>query len=225
MGIAKAAYPDLISGYDLVNEEDFCDDVTCFAGPIIQAQEQEFTVDSDGNFTKTPNVLKGMGTYMHGGETHNSSKTNMHASVVLNGKRIGHGLQLALFPNLIEEIKKRDICIEVCPLSNFVLGYTLDLRTHPAKYLMAQGVQISISPDDPAFFNYEAVALDYIYAVLAWELDIRDLKKLSLNGIKYSSINEKRKQDFYKEFETKWAAWIDWLSTFDTSAEEYTFSV
>ena len=64
----------------------------------------------------------------------------MHDSLLLNAKRVGHGFQLALFPNLIEEYKKRDVCIEVCPLSNLVLGYTLDLRVHNARYLIANGV-------------------------------------------------------------------------------------
>jgi len=140
MGRAKSLFPDLISGYDLVNEEDFYPDVTIFAKQIIAAQEQEFTADSKGRLTKTPNCLKGMHTYMHAGETHDPHKKNLHDSVLLNAQRIGHGFQLALFPNLIEECKKRDICIEVCPLSNFVLGYTLDLRTHPARYLIANGV-------------------------------------------------------------------------------------
>ena len=35
--------------------------------------------------------------------------------------------------------------------------------------------------------------MDYLMASLAWELDIRDLKKLSLNGIKYSSLEDDRK--------------------------------
>lgn len=70
-----------------------------------------------------------------------------------------------------------------------VLGYTLDLRNHPVKFLMHHGVQVSISSDDPGFFGYEGVTLDYLFAYLAWDLDIRDLKKLSLNGITYSSIS------------------------------------
>jgi hypothetical protein len=32
MGRAKEMYPDLIGGYDLVNEEDFTDDINTFAG-------------------------------------------------------------------------------------------------------------------------------------------------------------------------------------------------
>ena len=57
-----------------------------------------------------------------------------------------------------------------------VLGYTLDLRTHPVRAFLHQGMAVSISPDDPNFFDAEGVTLDYVYAFMAWELDIADLK-------------------------------------------------
>ena len=95
----------------------------------------------------------------------------------------------------MKEVIRRDICVEACPLSNMVLGYTLDLRNHPIRYLMHQGLQVSISSDDPGFFNYSGVTLDYVYVAIAWELDLMDLKKLSLNGIKYSSVTDAVKKD------------------------------
>jgi len=83
--------------------------------------------------------------------------------------------------------------LEVCPVSNFVLGYVLDLRCHPVRGLLAEGVPISISPDDPGFMGYEGVTLDYVYAFLAWSLDIADLKKLILNSIEYASVTDEEK--------------------------------
>jgi len=59
--------------------------------------------------------------------------------------------------------------------------------------LMYQGLQFSISSDDPTFFDYEGANLDYAFATIAWDLELRDLKKVSLNGIKYSSISEEKK--------------------------------
>jgi len=107
-------------------------------------------------------------------------------------------------------VKEKDICIEVCPLSNMVLGYTKDLRTHPVSYMLSRGVQASISSDDPGLFGYEGVTLDYVYATGAWELDLRDLKQLSLNGIKYSSIIEEEKTYLREQiFDSKWNAWVD----------------
>lgn len=75
-----------------------------------------------------------------------------------------------------------------------MLGYTLDLRSHPARSLIAQGVQISLSSDDPLFFGYSGVTLDYLVATLAWQLDLKDLKQLALNGLKYSSADEAQKK-------------------------------
>ena len=82
-----------------------------------------------------------------------------------------------------------------------VLGYTKDLRTHPMSVMLSKGVQCSINSDDPGLFGYEGVALDWVYATGCWQLDLRDLKKLSLNGIKYASISEESKNKLYKMFE------------------------
>jgi adenosine deaminase CECR1 len=93
-----------------------------------------------------------------------------------------------------------------------VLGYTLDLRNHPIRWLLHHGLQVSISSDDPGFFNYEGVTLDYAYVVLAWELDLMDLKKLSLNGIKYSSAPEAVKTNLTENiFPQKWAEFVAML--------------
>ena len=54
---------------------------------------------------------------------------------------------------------------------------------------MHQGIPVSISSDDPGFFDYEGVVLDYVYAFLAWELDLADLKKLCLNSLEFASIS------------------------------------
>lgn len=178
--VGKERYPDLVVGYDMVNEEEFTPLISEFMPSILGAQETE------GPTHNLP-------CFFHAGETHDRSITNMHDAVLLNSKRIGHGFQLALFPNLLQEIIAKDICVEACPLSNMVLGYTLDLRNHPVRYMMHQGLQTTINSDDPGFFHYSGVTLDFVYVALAWELDIWDLKRLSLNGITYSTITDAKK--------------------------------
>jgi len=151
-----------------------------------------------------------MPTFFHAGETHERDCKNLQDSIMLGTKRIGHGFQLQLFPYLQDLVKEKDICIECCPLSNMVLGYTRDLRTHPVSYMLSKGVQASISSDDPGLFGYEGVTLDYVYATGAWSLNLRDLKQLSLNGIKYSSIHDDKKKNLRENvFEKEWHAWID----------------
>jgi len=54
--------------------------------------------------------------------------------------------------------------------------------------------------------------------MLAWELDIRDLKKLSLNGITYSSVeNDKKKNLTDTVFAQKWQKWLDLVMESDLS--------
>lgn len=132
----------------------------------------------------------------------------MYDALLLNSKRIGHGFDIALHPKLVQHVIEKEICLECCPISNFILSYTLDLRTHPVRYLLNQGVNISISSDDPGFYNYSGITLDFVYAFLAWELTIRDLKKLAINGIKYSSISEEEKETHMKKFEEDWPKFI-----------------
>lgn len=145
----------------------------------------------------------------------------MHDSVLLNSRRIGHGFQLSQFPNLLKEVIKRDICVEACPLSNMVLGYTKDLRIHPVRFMMHHGLQVSISSDDPGFFHYSGVTLDFTYVALAWELDILDLKKLCINGIKYSSIPQEKIDNLLENvFPQKWEEFITMLNSIEVEKNE-----
>jgi len=72
----------------------------------------------------------------------------MMDAILLNTKRIGHAFALPKHPQLWSTIKKRNIAIEVNPISNQVLGFVWDLRNHPASFLIAENFPIVISSDD-----------------------------------------------------------------------------
>lgn len=59
--------------------------------------------------------------------------------------------------------------------------------------------------------GYQGVTLDYLYAFLAWDLDIQDLKKLCLNSIQFSSVSEDEKKELYKFFQYKWDRFLDYV--------------
>ena len=93
------------------------------------------------------------------------------------------------------------------------MGYVLDMRNHPARGFLHQGLPVSINPDDPGFMGYEGVTLDYLYAFLSWDLDIADLKKLCLNSLTYASITDVEKQNILKFFDYKWQRFLDHVIT------------
>lgn len=112
---------------------------------------------------------------------------NIMDALLLNTKRIGHGFALPKHPQLWSTIRKRNIAIEVNPISNQVLGFIWDLRNHPASFLIAENFPIIISADDPGAWNAKGLSYDFYYAFMAFapaEADLRFLKQLALNSLK-----------------------------------------
>ncbi|MDW3196294.1 MAG: hypothetical protein R8G66_28230 [Cytophagales bacterium] len=193
----RKKYPDLIRGFDLVANEDDGNSTLHFLEnwEKMDSLEQVYGVD--------------MPLYLHDGESDWASVQNLYDAYLLRSKRIGHGFNLMHFPALINDIKSADICIEVSPLSNQILGYIDDLRLHPASYMLKNGVQISINSDDPGIFNYNGLSYDYWTIFLAWEMDLKALKKLSMNALTYSALSEEEKKVAFTHWQKQWDTFIE----------------
>lgn len=76
---------DLISGFDLVNEEESTPEISTFASHILTAKKEVMVSDE---------LQNGMPCFMHAGETHERGIRNIHDAIQLKSKRIGHGFQL-----------------------------------------------------------------------------------------------------------------------------------
>lgn len=151
-----------------------------------------------------------MPLFLHDGESTWASIQNLYDANLLNSKRIGHGFNLMHFPSLVTEIREKDICLEVNPLSNQLLGYVKDLRLHPASLMLKHGIQCVISSDDPAIFNYNGLTYDFWTIVLAWELDLRSLKKLAQNSLAYSTLPEAEKKKALASWESSWQSFVEY---------------
>ena len=99
--------------------------------------------------------------------------------------------------------------VEVCPISNQVLNYVSDLRDHPATAMLAAGVPITLSPDDPAPLGYSSVTYDWWLAFVAWELDLAGLKQLALNSIDHSALPPHERAQLKAMWAREWAAFVD----------------
>lgn len=166
---------DLVVGFDLVCEEDWNPKTDTYLEQILIAQQK---VGKDR-----------LQLFLHAGESVARGNVELYDAVLLGCKRIGHGFALIKHPSLIEEVKKRDICLECCPVSNKALGYVRDLRTHPVRSLLTKGVKVSLSPDDQGFWDAPGVTLDFVTAYMAWNLDLSDIKQLALNSLTYANIS------------------------------------
>lgn len=126
-------------------------------------------------------------------------------------KRIGHGFALNKNPEVLDYIKLNDICIEVNPISNQVLKLVTDFRNHPAANLFPDNYPLVISSDDPSFWNATPLSHDFYVAfigITSAHSDLRFLKKLALNSIRYSSLSEIEKKRSYQMWQQQWDKWL-----------------
>ncbi|XP_026462406.1 adenosine deaminase 2-like [Ctenocephalides felis] len=188
-------YPDFVAGFDLVGQEDI--------GSTLK------------NLTRS--ILKEKGRtkfYFHAGETNWSgfhSDENLVDALLLGAKRIGHGYAVTKHPKVAEYIKRKRIGIELCPISNQVLGLVKDMRNHPAAAMFTDDYPIVIAPDDPGFWGAKGVTYDWYEAFMGlaarWQ-DLRLLKQLALNSIEQTSLNRKQKYELWRLWNKKWNRFI-----------------
>ncbi|MDC8104618.1 adenosine kinase [Chryseobacterium sp. B21-037] len=188
----KKEFPDVISGFDLVADE--------AAGNSIYSFREDWAKLNE--LSKKYGVK--MPLFLHAGESVSVFNKNMIDIASLDNPRIGHGLNLIYFPKTMELIKKQNKLVEVSPISNQVLGYVSDLRNHPARVLLSNGIQCSINSDDPSVYGYEGLGYDFWVAYVYWELDVKALKKLVFNSINYSSLNESEKKQSLTYLNKQW---------------------
>ena len=101
------------------------------------------------------------------------------------------------------------IGIEVCPISNQILEVVKDLRDHAAVVMLAHGLPITLSPDDPVVYGYSGVSYDFYEAYMAWNLTLCGLKQLTQNSLMYSALPEADKQQKLDDLGFAWSSWID----------------
>lgn len=133
---------------------------------------------------------------------------------MLGSQRIGHGYALAKHPKLIDLVKSKDIAVEVNPISNQVLKLIDDYRNHPASVFFAQNIPVVISSDDPSVWEVLPLTHDFYITFLgiaSCRSDLRTLKKLAMNSIQYSTLNNTEKIDAFTKWEIKWDSFIDEL--------------
>uniref|UniRef100_A0A2K6SLA7 Adenosine deaminase domain-containing protein n=1 Tax=Saimiri boliviensis boliviensis TaxID=39432 RepID=A0A2K6SLA7_SAIBB len=192
MGL-RTKFPTVVAGFDLVTHAD--------GASSLQILKVVIFVPPSFLFHFLPHL------YIYG----TSIDKNILDALMLNTTRIGHGFALTKHPALRAYSQKKDIPIEVCPISNQVLKLVSDLRNHPAATLMAIGHPMVVSSDDPAIFGAKGLSYDFYEVFMGiggMTADLRTLKQLAINSIKYSSLLEIEKNTFMAIWKKRWDKFI-----------------
>lgn len=102
----------------------------------------------------------------------------------LRPERIGHGISAARDPALMEKLAEAGTVLEVCPGSNVFLGAVLSWEAHPIRVLREAGVKVTVSTDDPPFFDTTMTAeFEGLARTFDWnEDDFADLNRTALDA-------------------------------------------
>jgi adenosine deaminase len=102
----------------------------------------------------------------------------------LRPTRVGHGINAAKDPALMERLAEAGVVLEVCPGSNVYLGAVPSWREHPIETLRAREVKVTVSTDDPTFFGTTMTReWEMLEKTFEWnEDDLRELNRVALDA-------------------------------------------
>jgi adenosine deaminase len=113
----------------------------------------------------------------HSGELRGPDHVRLCLDTLSPG-RLGHGVRSAEDPRLLDEIVRRGIALEVCPVSNVALGVYSDLTSVPLPQLLDAGATVALGADDPLLFGSQLGA-QYATMRAAHELSDERLAELA----------------------------------------------
>jgi hypothetical protein len=172
----------IITGYDVYSQED------------VSNKNESFVK----LFKKLEKTNPEIAYVLHTGETNKTEYPADHnliyAGLLDNSLRVGHAVALWKYPFLINLYREKNIGIELCPISNNLLGYVDDMRNHPALCYINNNLSVSINSDNRGLLNYPYVSFDWMDLYLAQRYPYVILKNIG-----YKSLLQSSRVDAYKQ--------------------------
>jgi aminodeoxyfutalosine deaminase len=145
----------------------------------------------------------GLPAVPHAGETAGADSV-WGAVRKLKAQRIGHGVRCLDDPELVAELRHRQIPLEVCPTSNVCLGVAPSLVEHPLPRLLDEGLYVTINSDDPPMFN-TTLTDEYLRAAQILGCGAETIEQLAINAVRASLLPEPSRVEMERRFRAEFA--------------------
>jgi len=114
--------------------------------------------------------------------------------------RLDHGNRAMESAELIEKLKRDQIALTVCPLSNLKLCVVEDLSKHPIRAMLEQGLLATINSDDPSYFG--GYINENFFAIQEkLNLSQNEIVTLIKNGFTGSFLSPQEKNNYLEEID------------------------
>jgi adenosine deaminase/aminodeoxyfutalosine deaminase len=126
----------------------------------------------------------------HAGET--TGPEAIREALSIGSERIGHALSACKDFYLLQELKERQLPLELNPTSNVRTGVCPSFAEHPLRRYFDDGLLVTLNSDDPAFFGSDLVS-EYLLAHTEQGFTREELRRLAANSIRASFLPEVEK--------------------------------
>lgn len=120
----------------------------------------------------------------------------------LHAVRIGHGVRCLEDPALVDELRARQIPLEVSPTSNVCLKVFPDLARHALPRLLREGLYVTLNSDDPPMFN-TTLTQEYLAVARTFQFGADTLEQLTLNAVRASLLPADTRLTMEQEFQAE----------------------
>jgi len=131
---------------------------------------------------------EGLQATVHAGEQ--AHPDNVRKAIeLLHATRIGHGGRIVDRPDLVDLVKRKNVALEVCITSNYIVSAVPSVEEHPVCRLRSMGVPVVVCADDPALFGITLSGELRLFRKLCG-LSVGDLVRHEADALKYGFAGE-----------------------------------
>jgi aminodeoxyfutalosine deaminase len=134
----------------------------------------------------------------HAGET--TGPEAIREALSIGSERLGHVLSAIEDSALMEELKTRQVALELNPTSNVRTGVCSSFAAHPLRRYFNGGLLVTLNSDDPAFFGSD-IANEYLLAHTEQAFTRDELRQLAANSIHASFLPRAIKDSWLSKIE------------------------
>ncbi|KAJ2898007.1 hypothetical protein MKZ38_004225 [Zalerion maritima] len=124
-------------------------------------------------------------------------------------KRIGHGGALVNHPEILKKFLERNVCVEVCSISNEQLGLTPRIGSHPVYALLANGVHCAISGDNGTLFRSTLSHDMYQVQVGAPKMRLQAWRQLVEWSLEHAILSDEERKTMIPQWMGRWRRFLD----------------